>query len=78
MTDPMRRAREIEAILAADPIASGRFTQATVDALVRLVGEEMDLCARIAERTYAKDAFHFELGTAIAAAIRGRAAGGGA
>ncbi len=31
---------------------------------------EREGCAQIAERMYAKDAFRFELGTAIAAAIR--------
>ena len=36
------------------------------------VAAETEACAKIAETTYAKDAFHFELGTAVAAAIRAR------
>jgi hypothetical protein len=31
---------------------------------------ERERCAKIAETTYAKDAFHFEIGTAIAKTIR--------
>lgn len=32
--------------------------------------ETVEACAEVAETTYAKDAFHFELGTACARAIR--------
>ncbi len=65
--DMFRRARNIaESALAelrmqmlADEGQSGKA-----------VAAERERCAQIAERTYARDALHFELGTAIAAAIR--------
>lgn len=40
--------------------------------LRKAVAAEREACARIAERTCARSAFHFELGTAIASAIRNR------
>ena len=42
------------------------------DALSDAVLAEREACARIAETTYAHSAFHFELATAVAAAIRAR------
>lgn len=36
----------------------------------RIRAAVIEECARVCERTYAKDAFHFELGTACAAGIR--------
>lgn len=39
----------IQQILSADPVASGRWSGATVDALERLVADEREDCAKIAD-----------------------------
>lgn len=47
----------------------GRSRQ-IAQAIQEAVDAERERCAKIAETTYAKDALHFELGWAIAKAIR--------
>ncbi len=54
------------AVGSVQPSWVGKMTGITARAIM----SERERCATVAERTYAKDAFHFELGTAIAAAIR--------
>ncbi|WP_186056539.1 hypothetical protein [Burkholderia gladioli] len=44
------------------------------DERARIRAAVIEECAKVCERTYAKDAFHFELGTACAAGIRALAA----
>ena len=50
-----------------DPV---RYLRQRIDDAVTA---EREACAKIAEKTSAHSAFHFELGTAVAAAIRNRA-----
>ena len=61
-----------------DSIDARDYAPAYVEMLAKVIDQaaaaEREACARIAETTYAKDAFHFELATAVAAAIRARAA----
>lgn len=44
------------------------------DERARIRAATIEECAKVCERTYAKDAFHFELGIACAAGIRALAA----
>jgi len=53
-----------------DPFRRGDELRGISDAMARARAEERERCAKLAETIYARDAFRFELGTAIAAAIR--------